>query len=171
MIPLPETKSIFDLKDVEYLANKLEIPQLQLEIKRSRFVEGYHSGCVDYNTNEVVIERDYQAACKQAIDIIRSRQPKPTATSNKFIDIDSLKSSLDIVDVAERYTKLVKAGKNFKALCPFHSEKTPSFMVYPDQQSWHCFGACNTGGDAISLFMKAENTDFKGAIAILGSNK
>jgi hypothetical protein len=169
--PLPQTDilvPIFDGQDLEYLATILSIPQLRMEIKHSEMCECYHGGCVDYNISEVIYEREYQDACKKAIDIIRSHQPKPTITNSKFIDIDSLKSLVDITAIAERYTKLVKAGKNFKALCPFHSEKQPSFMVYPDKQSWHCFGACSTGGDVISLVMKAENTDFKGAIALLG---
>jgi len=73
--------------------------------------------------------------------------------------IDDIKQRLDIVDVISSYLKLEKAGRNFKALCPFHQEKTPSFYIFPDRQSWRCFG-CGAGGDLFSFVMKKEGTDF-----------
>lgn len=78
--------------------------------------------------------------------------------------IDDVKQKTDIVDVIGQYVTLKKAGRNFKALCPFHNEKTPSFIVFPDQGTWHCFGACNTGGDAFTFLMKRENIDFGEAL-------
>jgi DNA primase len=81
--------------------------------------------------------------------------------------IDEVKARLDIVDVIGGYVRLQKAGRYFKAPCPFHTEKTPSFVVYPDRQSWHCFGACSTGGDVISFVSRKENLDFNGTLRLL----
>ena len=81
--------------------------------------------------------------------------------------VQDVKSRADIVEVISDYATLQKAGRNFKAPCPFHTEKTPSFIVFPERQTWRCFGACATGGDVISFVMKAENKDFSEALSSL----
>ena len=81
--------------------------------------------------------------------------------------VDEVKRAIDIVDLISEYVPLRKAGRNYKGLCPFHTEKTPSFVVFPDTQGWHCFGACSTGGDIFSFIMKRENMTFPEALSVL----
>ncbi len=77
--------------------------------------------------------------------------------------IEDVKSRLDIVELVNGYVPLKKAGRNFKALCPFHQEKTPSFIVFPESQHYHCFG-CGASGDAFTFVMQTENVEFPEAL-------
>ncbi|PKB83583.1 MAG: DNA primase [SAR202 cluster bacterium Io17-Chloro-G9] len=78
--------------------------------------------------------------------------------------VDDVKSRLDILEVVSQHVSMARSGRSYKANCPFHQEKTPSFFVFPDRQSWRCYGACATGGDVFSFVMKAENLDFGEAL-------
>lgn len=81
-------------------------------------------------------------------------------------DIEDIKSRLNIVDIIGEYIRLDKAGANYKARCPFHNEKTPSFMASEEKQIWHCFG-CQKGGDVFSFVMEMEGLEFKETIKLL----
>ncbi|MPZ22048.1 MAG: DNA primase [Dehalococcoidia bacterium] len=81
--------------------------------------------------------------------------------------IDEIKQRVDIVDLVGDAVTLKKSGRNFKANCPFHNERTPSFYVFPDRQYWQCFGACAEGGDIFSFVQKRESSDFRAALRTL----
>ena len=83
---------------------------------------------------------------------------------------DEIKSRIDIVSYIQRHVPaLKKAGRNHKACCPFHNEKTPSFVVNPERQTWHCFGACSEGGDLFTFAQKMHGWDFKEALRELAA--
>lgn len=80
--------------------------------------------------------------------------------------VDIIKERLSITDVLSSYIKLEQAGANFKARCPFHNEKTPSFFISPDRGTYYCFG-CGLKGDIFSFVEQFEGTDFRGALKML----
>ena len=73
--------------------------------------------------------------------------------------IEELTRRVDIVDLVGSYVQLKRKGRLYSGLCPFHSEKTPSFYVYPDTQSFYCFG-CGAGGSAVSFMQKMDNISY-----------
>lgn len=82
---------------------------------------------------------------------------------------EDIKARINILDLITRYVQMQRAGRSYKACCPFHTEKTPSFIVNPDRGVWYCFGACNEGGDIFSFLMKMEGLEFREALQRLAS--
>lgn len=81
--------------------------------------------------------------------------------------VDQVREKTDIVSFIGDYITLKRAGRNFKALCPFHQEKSPSFVISPERQIWHCFGGCGKGGDVFTFLMEYEHVEFPEALRIL----
>jgi len=80
--------------------------------------------------------------------------------------LDEIRAGVDVVDLVGRFVNLRKAGQNFKGLCPFHAEKTPSFMVNPKKGIFHCFG-CGVGGDVFGFLMRQDRLSFPEAVRVL----
>ena len=99
--------------------------------------------------------------------LVHSQKPL-NPSFDRFSEALERAKTADIVELASKYLpKLRRSGKTYCANCVFHEEKTPSFFLYPETSSFHCFG-CQVHGDAISLLMKLENLDFKEAVKQLG---
>lgn len=154
----------FDASDLEYLVSHFTPSELRWEAHRAE---------VNASTYHALVEDDLagffgllQSYLEWARDILIRNIPKPKLRPG-WVDAQAVKVKTDILSVVERYVKLRKSGRTYQGLCPFHSEKHGSFYVYPNKQTWHCFGACGKGGDVISFVMLAERVDFKGAVAIL----
>ena len=79
-------------------------------------------------------------------------------------EIQTVKARADIVEIIGQFVALQRSGRTYKAPCPFHQEKTPSFVVNAERQTWHCFGACSTGGDVFQFLMRRENLTFGEAL-------
>lgn len=163
MALVTERRLYFDADAINYLTTEYTIKRLRSELLICEMnLRNADDSAIG------TFYADYKLALELAIEVRRFidaplRRKQDPNSPVPIIDLPTIKANSDIFAVAERYTTLRKAGKYFTGLCPFHSEKHGSFFVYPEQQTWHCFGACNTGGDVISLVMKAEHIDFKAA--------
>ena len=79
-------------------------------------------------------------------------------------DIEKVKQKIGVEDLIGQFLTLKKTGRNFKGICPFHSEKTPSFVIFENTNTFYCFGACKAHGDSIDFYIKINNVGFKEAV-------
>ena len=164
-----KTLNVFDDIDTFILCNRFTLAELRREINNTEVnaaVAGAYRDTPYQVGGDVFPWDDYAECCRKAIKWQQQKQPKQTMPGN-HIDVEAIKAKNDIVAIIEGYTRLRKTGRNFTGCCPIHGDKHPSLTVYPEQQSWHCYG-CNRGGDVFDFIQAAENTDFRGAAAILG---
>jgi len=140
--------------DTEVLASRFTLKELRKELHHAE-------------VNCLPDQDDWGYWCWYA-DVIRGaivikRANQPVTPVSGHIDLEAVWEHGDIVALAEGYSiRLLKTGKNFKAQCPFHKDKSPSFYLYPEENRFHCYG-CQADGDLISFVMKIENCDFKTA--------
>lgn len=161
--------STFGCLDTFILANRFSVAELRHEAQQAEqraIIASFFRGTPYEDEADLFPWADFARCCREAISSVRASKPAATPITGR-LDIEAIKAKSDIVAVASRYTDLRKSGKNFSGRCPLHADKNPSFMVYPGQQTFHCYG-CNRGGDVIELIKQAEHTDFRGATAILG---
>ena len=146
-----------NIDDAMELVNRFTLPQLRHEAHMADV-----RGRPDWD--DYGFWMWYLDVVNTAIEIKKATQPKPVVRPG-YVDLQAVRDHADIVAILEGYgVRLIKTGKNFKACCPFHTEKTPSFIVYADQNRYHCFG-CQAHGDFIDLIMKLDNVSFKEAVA------
>ena len=158
----------FDHIDVSYLSTNLTITQLREEIRQANI---RIKVCDAFDEHGIFPYEDYIDACQQAIQALQQRPAVSAETpvhGRRRIDVTALKEKRDIVAEVERHTQLRKSGRNFIGLCPLHDDHDPSFVVYPDNQTFKCYG-CQRGGDIIEFIQAAENCDFQQAVAVLGA--
>lgn len=160
--------NIFDADDVRYLMLNLTRAQLRHEIRKAAIDESVANAYIgtEYETPaDSFPYGDYKSACKSALDI-QYADPILTPIAPGRINTEQVRNSVDIVGVVGCHTKLRKSGKNYYGCCPIHGDNNPSLAVYPETQSFYCFG-CNRGGDVIAFMIALANLDFKQAVANL----
>ncbi|GEM_PF-2076006 len=164
----------------EYMAENLSRQEIVKQIKKCDTAitvigdgtrplpESTWGELIDWNNLTSIDWPAYKNNCVEALRLLKPK-PAPTYIPGKgTVDINAIKARVDIVDVISGYITVRKTGRRFAAVCPFHNDKSPSLIIYPESQSWHCFG-CNLGGDVIEFIKRIENVDFTGAVAILGN--
>jgi hypothetical protein len=174
-LPIPEKKrhqlQYFDYIDTFILANTFTAPELRHELHHADVMAKVNDTFIGtpYANETPFPWADYAGCVREALECVKLAPCQPVKDNHRRINIQALKAGNDIVTVIERYTTLRKSGNNrFNGKCPLHDDKGPSLTVYAQSQSWHCFGACNKGGDVFDFIKAAECVDFEKAAAILG---
>lgn len=151
-----------EISELERIILKLPV------IKDGISLRGLYEVTLPYSQQELhEIERHIRRL-QRCLEILEGKAlfTKP-ADLPGHIDIESLKERIQIVDVISQYVELRKTGTTYKGRCPFHNERTPSFIAYPATRRWWCFGACSEGGDVLTFVQKIRNCNFREAVAEL----
>lgn len=160
---------VFGFLDEYYMAHCLTTSQIRESIDNCE-IRIAVAKCVEGSDMEDEADRFPWNELRECLErALKLKKAGRTVTPSKpgRIDLEAVKQRNDIVTVIERYTRLRKSGSRYSGKCPIHNDKNPSLIVYPDRQSFHCFG-CGKGGDVISFVEAVENTDLRGAVVILG---
>lgn len=158
--------AVFDSDDINYLISHFNIDQLR--VQKNNAEKKAALAFTEHDREKENFYKDFAECAKLAIAILQSNQPKIKSKFNiKYESIEYIKSRYDLVDYIGQYTRLRKTGNKFMGMCPLHADKrTASFVIYPNN-TWHCFGACNSGGSIIDFVMKYENLDLKATLSKL----
>jgi hypothetical protein len=123
---------------------------------------------VSHKTEIKDVERLLKVQSRQYVKA-KNLAPKIVNNHLKWQEKVERAKEASIVDIAQQYAEVKRAGRRFTMLCPLHEEKTPSLVLYPDSNSFHCFG-CKKGGDVIQFYIELHNVPFKEAVNYLSTN-
>jgi len=125
-----------------------------LDIIDPRRRTAVHQARVEHWLSEFSGEPPHTIRTGRKVPKVSGRNVVPSGRTRAWYD--EIRERTDIVELAQELTDMRHVGKTWKGICPFHAERTPSFVVWPESQNWRCFGACAEGGDVISLAEKAQ---------------
>jgi len=151
----------FDDEDVDYLVSRFGVEELLREAHSAEVQEGVARLWAE--DDAVVYWKEYGKLCRRALQETRTKHAKPVG--GKF-SVTAIKEAHNIIDVILGYSSLRKTGREYTGSCPFHEDKHPSLRVSEEKQLFYCF-SCGRKGDVIDFISQVENTDTKGAMALL----
>ncbi len=171
----PEAKEIISekIKEWQEVERKIIEEQVKPFLRKLKGVKDevkrrFYKESLKLMVNPMLVKAVNNIQRLRRLEFIANYRPKKDVKSKARdfeAKIEQAKQT-PIVDIASSFLQLKKSGRNYKALCPFHQEKHPSFYLYPETNSFYCFG-CNQGGDVIKLVELAFNLEFKEAIEYL----
>jgi hypothetical protein len=176
----PAVGFVFDASDIDALLLMNDGSEYVWRFTPDSLRREIHAADVGSSVARFFGEDDWADTCVElasamrlALEIVLWLGSPPKAVERKresrgWVDVAKVKAGVDIVELARKYTVLKKSGRSYFGKCPIHADmRTPSFYVYPETQSWYCFGACATGGDVLDLLMRVEHLTFRQAAEAL----
>jgi hypothetical protein len=160
---------LFEPCDIDTMTGRFTLQELRAEKHAAEIhlnTSEYYRGS-EYDDGYQSYWEQYLELVNVSIEALRQQQPAPAKHTGNRLDAADVKAKNDIVSVIERYTALRKTGSRYSGKCPIHDDRAPSMTVYPETQSFHCYG-CQAHGDIFDFIQAAERCDFRRAIEILG---